>query len=328
MNSASHRSSRPLSHPDAVRLWSATPTPFNEDLGIDFASMERVIEHHTRHDIEGVMLGGSCGEGPWMPVDDLELLVRHAVDCASGRMKVAAQVTDNSVVRMLRHIDRIASAGADCAVIAAPYFLMNATPARVYAVYRDTIEMSPIPIIFYNRGKSEHYQLTDEFLEELLLLPNLVMIKDSSRNPTSAAIERTAVLQRKGLAVMTGDEFNLATEIADGMEGGFLGGAIFNAPQAGEIIRAAQGGRIDDALALQATMNDFMLQVYGGIEIRSWLSGLKYFLKRLGLFTTTASYLEYPLADMDRAAIDRLFETDLREQFIEPLLVPRPKIAA
>ena len=50
--------------------------------------------------------------------------------------------------------------------------------------------------------------------------------------------------------------------------------------------------------------------VYGGREIRCWLSGLKYLMVRLGVFSGWKNLLNYPLTPECRVAIDRLVETD------------------
>ncbi|MFA5688110.1 MAG: dihydrodipicolinate synthase family protein [Kiritimatiellales bacterium] len=302
------------------KLWSAAPTPFTENLQLDLPAVDRMMNHHAALHVDGVMLGGTCGEGPWMPVEDLEQLVTRASAHTAGRFKIAAQITDNSAERMLHHIERMADAGADYAVIAAPYFMMNPTPERILNVYRETIEKSVLPVVCYDRGAGDRYQLTVEQLPELFALKNMGMIKDSSCNAERAAARHAAQQNRPDVAVLCGDEFGMADAVIGDMNGGFLGGAIFNALQAWSILEDIEAGNPDRAQATQKRMNDFMFVVYGGPSISAWLTGLKYFLVRLGIFSTTASYLEYPLAADVRAEIDLLFDGTQREELIEPLL--------
>lgn len=315
LKNADNACTKPIFH-----LWSATPSPLDEALRPDLPSVDRMVDHHAALQMDGIMLGGTCGEGPWMPIEDLEMLVRRSAEHSAGRIGIAAQVTDNSALRMLRHIDRMAAAGADYAVIAAPYFMMNPTPERIFNVYRETIEQSPLPVICYDRGAGDRYRLTGEQLPELMSLKNLVMFKDSSCDPERAAIRREAQRSRPDLIILCGDEFDLAGSVAGGMNGGFLGGAIFNAPLALSILADLREGHPERALATQQIMNDLMLTVYGGPKILAWMSGLKYLMKKLGLFSTTASYLGYPLADEFRAGIDALFDEPQRTKFIAPLL--------
>ncbi len=302
------------------QLWSATPTPLDEDLKLDFPSVGRMIDHHVALGVNGLMLGGTCGEGSWIPFDELVDLVKHAAEHNARRIGIAVQVTDNSASRMLAHIDRMAAAGADYAVVAAPYFMMNATPERIFNIYHETIEKSALPVVCYDRGAGDRYQLTDEQWPEILALGNLVMIKDSSCSAEKAAIRREAQRKRSGLTILCGDEFGMTDAVINGMNGGFLGGAIFNAPLVFSIFDDLRAGELERARTTQQEMNEMMYTVYGGTSITAWLTGEKYLMQKLGVFSSTASYLEYPLSDEVRAGIDALFEEPLRARFIEPLL--------
>src|SRR5690606_2022663 len=108
--------------------------------------------------------------------------------------------------------------------------------------------------------------------------PNLVLIKDSS----VSSEKRDAYLahKREGVALMSGDEFNVTPYITAGYSGVMLGGAIFNGALTRRILDA-----LDDAERLQSRMNDLMWIVYGGKKITCWLSGLKYLLTRMGVFS-------------------------------------------
>ena len=52
-------------------------------------------------------------------------------------------------------------------------------------------------------------------------------------------------------------------------------------------------------------MKRILYGIYGGTSISCWLTGLKYYMVRRNLFTTMASYLEYPLTPDCRAFIEQ-----------------------
>ncbi len=118
-------------------VWSATPTPLNAAGRVDVPSVERLIEHHIRMGVTGVMLAGTCGEGPWLLDADRETLVRTAAAAGKGRLRIAMQVTENSAVRTLHMAEQAAKWGAEIAVVAQPYFFLNATADRQLSYYRD-----------------------------------------------------------------------------------------------------------------------------------------------------------------------------------------------
>ncbi len=287
-------------------VWSATPTPFHSDLSLDHKSIAAMLEHHVGLGIRGVMLGGTCGEGPWMPTSDLVELTKVAAGHAKGRLALAVQVTDNSARRMLSHIEKVAQVGAEYAVVASPYFLLNATPRRILDLYLEVVRNSPIPVGFYDRGCHSTYVVENELLPELMAEPNLQIVKDSSADPARRDLLLASRKNRQDLALFNGDEFNCATYIEAGYDGLLVGGGIFNGRLAAAIIAAVQAGDMKKASSLQDRMNDLMFRVYGGKKIECWLTGLKYLLVRMGLFQSDAGYLGYPLTDECRAAIDEM----------------------
>lgn len=294
-------------HQERLEIWSATPTPFAEDLSIDPLSVGRLVDHHHRLGVTGLMLGGTCGEGPWMTLDDLADLVEVAARASLGRLRISAQVTDNSVRRVLERCARVAEAGAEIAVVSAPFFLMNATEARVVEFFREVIRQSPLPVGLYDRGAAAAYPLDDGMLEELLQEPNLVMVKDSSQfRPARAALVARVRARRAGVKFFCGDEFACVPPLRAGYQGLMLGGAIFNAGIARGLMAAVESGDSVRADALQARMTDLMHRVYGGAKITCWLAGLKYLLVKMGVFSTTQGYLGYPLTDACRDAINEV----------------------
>ncbi|AHF94711.1 hypothetical protein OPIT5_23775 [Opitutaceae bacterium TAV5] len=280
-----------------------------------------MVEHHVRLGVSGMMLAGTCGEGPWMKAEDTVELVRTAVEANRGRMAIAVQVTDNSPRRILRNIEQVAAAGAEVAVVASPYFLMNATSDRILAFYRTVIRNSALPVGFYDRGKHGSCQVSLPHLAGLLAEPNLVMVKDSSADPGRRAAALAVKQERPELVLFNGDEFDCVTCLEEGLDGLLLGGGIFNARLARQILDAVRAGDGAAARAAQARMTDLMFRVYGGPKIECWLTGLKYLLVRLGVFSGIASHLGYPLTETCRRAIDEA----ISGEFSGTLITEKPE---
>ncbi|HRJ48274.1 MAG TPA: dihydrodipicolinate synthase family protein, partial [Opitutaceae bacterium] len=222
-------------------------------------------------------------------------LVRAVVAASAGRLRVAVQVTDNSAARVLANIEQAAEWGAEIAVVDAPWFFLNGTPARKLAHYREIVRASALPVGFYDRGKHSPNALPEELLPELLAEPGIVMVKDSSQSETRRDLYLAAMKARPGLVVLDGDEFNCVDYLRAGYSGLLLGGGTFNGAIAARMIAAVRAGDLAGAAQLQARMNDLMLRVYGGPKIECWLTGLKELLVQMEVFTTNANHLDYPL---------------------------------
>lgn len=285
------------------QVWSACPTPFDDRGRVDAASVARMMDHHAALGVTGVMLAGTCGEGPWLRDRDREELTRAAASAARGRVTVTMQVTDNSAGRVLDNIERAASWGASIAVVSSPAFFFNINPSRLPEHYAEIARHSVLPLGFYDRGKATPYVLPGPALRDLLADPKIVLVKDSSVLPEHRTVYLAARAARPELRLFTGSEFDCDDYLAADYDGLLLGGGVFNGAMARKIVAAARAGNPAEARRLQERMNDLMYRVYGGKKIECWMSGLKELLVQLGVFSTRRELLGYPLTDSCRDAI-------------------------
>jgi dihydrodipicolinate synthase/N-acetylneuraminate lyase len=292
-------------------VWSAAPTPLDDRLGVDIESVKRMVDHHHRLGVRGLFLAGTNGEGPWLPERELRTLVRAVVRANRGRMAIAVQVTDNSAARIIDNISRAADDGADVAVIAPPYFGMSyasprETEKRLEALYLEAVGRSPLPVGIYDRGNYSAVVIPEKVLGRVYREPNVAIVKDSSVIASHLVLAIKARDKRPKLALFCGYEFDCVKYLRAGYDGLLLGGGVFNGRLANLIFEAMAAGDEDAADDHQARMNRLMYTVYGGKKIRAWLSGEKYLLTRLGVFTTYRNFPDYPLNEREKAAIDKI----------------------
>lgn len=291
-------------------VWSASPTPLNDNLKIDRAGVKRLIDHHLRLGVRGLFIAGTCGEGPWLPDADRRLLTQLAVKASAGRLPIAVQVTDNSAPRVVEKIKQAREDGADFVVIAPPHFFFNGSPNSLRDFYLEAIRKSTLPVILYHFGLGGKTPVPESVLKVLLQEKKVVAIKDSSDDPAYRALAIAAKRKRPELSLLNGSEFNCVEYIQDGYDGLMLGGAAFNGYLAQQIIDAVHEGKISLADKLQARMNRIMYAVYGGKKISCWLAGEKYLLTQLDVFHSYANYPNYELSASCQKAIDKLVERD------------------
>ncbi|MBU2494961.1 MAG: dihydrodipicolinate synthase family protein [Candidatus Omnitrophota bacterium] len=291
-------------------IWSAAPTPLTEKMEVDVASVERMVEHHLRLGINGLFLLGTNGEGLWLPERHRRTLVRKVVEHNKGKMLIAVQVTDNSAMRMLENVKLVEEDGADIAVIAPPYFLMNATPKNICALYLEVIGKSSLPIGIYDRGSFGPVVVPDAVLKVIYGQKKVILVKDSSTKPEHRKIALAARKKRPELRLLNGWEFNCIDYLKDGYDGLLLGGGVFNGYLAGLIMKAVKDGDLQLAQRLQDRMNRIMWAVYGGKKIKCWLAGEKELLVKMGIFRTHKNFLNYAVTKSCDKAIERVLERD------------------
>jgi len=295
---------------DLAGVWSASPTPFTDKMKVDKASIRRMVEHHVKLGVKGLFLAGTCGEGPAMKDDQRRELIETTARWAKGKLAIAVQVTDNSAARMLENIRMVKDCGGEIAVIAPPYFVSNRTPQHIAEIYLDTIRNSPLPVGIYDRGQYSPVLVPDEVIKTVYSEPRVILAKDSSADEKRRKLALAVRKKRQDLTLLSGWEFNCVPYIRDGYDGLLLGGGIFNGRLAQMIIEAVHAGEIDQADRLQLRMNKMMWDVYGGKDIRCWLSGQKKLLVEMGVFSTWKSYCNYPLTEACQKKIKQVMKRE------------------
>jgi len=287
-----------------MEIWSAVPTPLTESLEVDTSSVEKMIRDAIAGQISGVFLAGTCGEGPWLPDRERRRLVSAVASAADGRLKIAVQVTDNSASRVLENVRQMADAGADFAIIAMPATIMNATPERITQFFIAAVSASSLPVGIYDLGEHRPVMIPESRLSEVYLLPNVRFVKDSSGSPSRRAQALASRATKPSLKLFNGDEFRCIEYMENGYDGFMFGGAAAVMPQLNKLVSLFAAGQLDKAKALDAEMKRVLFGIYGGEAIACWLTGLKYYMVRRGLFSTSASFLGFPLETECRAFID------------------------
>lgn len=295
-------------------VWSAVPTPFDDDMEVDIAAIERVTEHQLQLGMRGLFIAGSCGEGPWMPNRQRSILAKATVATVGGRVPIAVQVSDNSAARILDNIRAAEADGADLAVIAPPALLRNATPDNLRRLYLEAISSSSLPVIVYDLGRHAPVWIPAEVLADIYAADNVVAIKDSSSDAERRTIAIEARRRRPDLRLFNGDEFHCVQYLEHGYDGLMLGGAAITGALANDIMQACSTQDSVRALALEDRMREIQYAMYGE-SLECWLAGIKTLLVQMGLFGTANNYLGYTLSERCRDDIGRLVAQDAEVLF-------------
>ena len=128
--------------------FTAVYTPFRADGGVDEeafrAQCARLVSSGS-----GLVPCGTTGETPTLSETEWELLVRVAVEVASGQVPVIPGTGSNDTADTVRMTRRAAALGADAALVVAPPY--NKPPQRsLLAHFRAVADGGGLPILIYN----------------------------------------------------------------------------------------------------------------------------------------------------------------------------------
>jgi len=242
--------------------WSALPTPFTPDGSADEDALRALVDLYVRQGVHGLLFNGSTGEWVAQTGAERRRLAEVAVEAVAGRVPLAVGVTSprlDEACALAAHAER---AGAD-AVLAAPAPGLRPTPAELRAYYEEVFSASGLPAWLYNFPQDAATNVTPGQLRELVELPNVVAVKQSTPDvreflaTVEAVGERAVVfghmLSRLGLALI---------EAGYGGDGHFGSGMLLGARQPEFFERAWKGDR-DGALAIVETHDALMERLRG-----------------------------------------------------------------
>ncbi len=152
-------------------------TPFTKSGEIDIEAHTSNLRILAEKGIEGFVIGGSNGEGPFLEPGERQRLVR------SGRRRkthfmvgIAAETTRVGLKQMQEAVD----GGADTVLVLTPTTLSRGRDAAMLNYYRTLADASPLPVFLYSVPGVTAYSLPVDVVAKLARHENIVGMKDSS----------------------------------------------------------------------------------------------------------------------------------------------------
>lgn len=181
----------------------ALVTPMQADGNIDKKSLHDLVEWHINSGTDGLVIGGTTGEGSTLTDEEQYDIVATVVTQVNKRIPVIAGTGSNSTHHTIELTRNAKKAGADAALIVTPYY--NKPPQQgLYEHYKMVAEKVALPILLYNVPGRTACDLLPETVERLAKIPNIIGIKEAT-----GKIERaTEILKRCGtkFKIYSGDD--------------------------------------------------------------------------------------------------------------------------
>jgi 4-hydroxy-tetrahydrodipicolinate synthase len=185
---------------DFAGLNVATITPF-KDGKIDFDALQRHVEFQIEAGTTGLCPVGTTGESPTLSHPDHERVIAAVVEAAAGRIKVMAGTGSNSTEEAVHLTQWAARAGADAALVVAPYY-NKPTQEGLFQHYRIVAQSVDIPICVYNIPGRTGKNIEPETIIRMAEVPNITMVKEA----TGSMDQASQILSATDLTVLSGDD--------------------------------------------------------------------------------------------------------------------------
>jgi len=264
-------------------------TPLKGRDQIDVAALERLIDHVIAGGVHGIFLLGTSGEAPSLSHETQQSMIAYALGHVRQRVPVLVGISDTSMTESIRLAQMAADQGADAVVLAAPYYFpMHHWDLKRYV--REIAAELPLPFLLYNMPSHTKVAFDIDSVKELLDLPNLVGVKDSSGDMHYFNKLIQLANDRPELSLLMGPEELMAESVIMGGHGGISGGANLFPSLYVELYEAATTGDLPLTLRLQQRIMRLSKAIYGvGESPTGYLTGIKTALSMFGLCETRLS---------------------------------------
>jgi 4-hydroxy-tetrahydrodipicolinate synthase len=198
---------------DFAGMSVAIVTPFRDDK-VDFNRLQEQVQFQIDAGTTCLVPVGTTGESPTLTHEEHELVISAVVEAASNKIKVMAGTGSNSTAEAIRLTQWAAKAGADAALLVAPYY-NKPTQEGFYQHYRTVAKSVEIPICIYNIPGRTGKNIEPSTIERLAEIPNITMVKEA----TGSLDQASQALARTDLTVLSGDDSLTLPLMSVGAEG-------------------------------------------------------------------------------------------------------------
>jgi len=225
-------------------VYPAVTTKFTKSGDLDIPAFLHNLHAQIEAGVHGIIIGGSLGESSTLAHDERIELLAAAKDLAQGRIPVILNVAESSTRSARQFARRAQDNGADGLMVLPP-LLYRPTNAETTDYFRAVAQSTDLPILVYNNPVDYKVEVTLDMFEELLSLPNIQAVKESTRDVSNVTRMLTRFDDR--LKILCGVDTLALEELLMGAHG-WVAGLVDAFPrETVAIYELAKSGKIEEA---------------------------------------------------------------------------------
>jgi dihydrodipicolinate synthase/N-acetylneuraminate lyase len=228
-------------------VYPAVTTKFTENDKLDIAAFRLNIAAQVKAGVSGVILGGTLGEASSLTNDENLTLLDTAIEETNSAVAVIVNIAEQTTSSAVELAKNLEARGANGLMLLPPMrYAADSREALVY--FKAVANATALPIMIYNNPVDYKIPVTIEMFEELVELPNIEAVKESSRDITYMTRLRIAFGDR--LQILSGVD-NLALESLMMGADGWVAGLVCAFPaETVAIFKLVKAGRHQEALEI------------------------------------------------------------------------------
>lgn len=228
-------------------VFPALTTKFTADEELDLAAFTHNLQAQLDAGVDGIILGGSLGEASTLSNDEKEALLKTAVDYVGGQVPVLMNIAEGATRDAIRVAERAAELGARGLMLLPP-MRYKADERETCAYFKAVATATDLPIMLYNNPVDYKIEVTLDMFDELVSLPTIQAVKESTRDISNVTRLRNRFGDR--IKILCGVDTLAMEELVMGADGWIAGLVCAFPRETVTIYRLVKAGRYDEARAI------------------------------------------------------------------------------
>ncbi|MGB0424900.1 MAG: dihydrodipicolinate synthase family protein, partial [Flavobacteriales bacterium] len=158
----------------------ALVTPFSDKGQIDFAGLERLIEHVIAGGVDYLVVQGTTGESPTLRMEEKRSLLDFILEVNKKRLPIVYGIGGNNTQVVCDIVKAMDLSGVSAILSVSPFY-NKPSQEGIYRHYEKMSECTSLPIILYNvPGRTGSNMTAETTLRLAHDFSNIVGIKEAS----------------------------------------------------------------------------------------------------------------------------------------------------
>ncbi|NMM42410.1 4-hydroxy-tetrahydrodipicolinate synthase [Pseudoalteromonas arctica] len=188
---------RTLEQIKQASLITAIKTPYLASGEIDLATYDYLVEQQIAAGVDGIVVGGTTGEGQLMNWEEHLMLIAHSVNKYADKLVIVGNTGSNNTREAVKATEYGFASGMDAALQINPYYGRTSI-AGVKEHFKRVLAIGPAFI--YNVAGRTGQDLTPDIIEPLAQHENFIGVKECGGN------ERINHYEQQGIACWSGND--------------------------------------------------------------------------------------------------------------------------
>jgi len=178
-------------------LITAIKTPFDSNGNIDLNCFDKLVKQQIEHDVDGLIIGGTTGEGHLLNWEEHLMLIAHAASKFGDQLLIIGNTGSNNTREAIKATKHGFAMGMHATLQINPYY-GKTSEQGVLKHLQSTIDVGPAFI--YNVPGRTGQDISPQIIQQLAEHQNFIGVKECAGN------QRIAEYENQGIACWSGND--------------------------------------------------------------------------------------------------------------------------